>query len=232
MAGSTLATLGGSVRTFLLAVVLLLAAAPAGRAQARPSVDIEIDPVDQAYGKRTVVTGTVQLDGAPVVGQSVQLVAREHPYDGEYRVIARNVTDSDGMYRFAPRLDRNADLRVRADDAQSERLRAFVYPAFTLAFRTRSDEEIVVIARYRVPLSVRLARRTLFYVAERGEERAPIVARAETLRRRAGRYRASAVVEIPARWKGRFHYAGCLPYSPGTGMGDPRAACPKLFKFD
>jgi hypothetical protein len=232
MAARTLATLVGAVRPFFLAALLLLAAAPAAHAQVKPTVGIEIEREEQEFGKRTEVTGTVELAGAPVPGQAVELLAREHPYDGEYRVVAKNVTDAEGAYRFTPRLDRNSDLRVRAGDARSERLRAFIYPAFTLAFRIRSPQKIVVIARYRVPRFVGLSRRTLFYVAKRGKERAPIVARAETIRRRSGHYRASAVVEIPARWNGRFRYAGCLPYSPGSGLGDPRAACPKRFRFD
>jgi len=220
------------VRSFLLAVLLLLAAAPAAHGQAKPVIDIELDPEEQEFGKRTVVTGSVAVGGAPVAGQSVELVAREHPYDGEYQVIATNVTDADGDYRFAPRLDRNADLRVRAGDARSERVRAFVYPAFTLDYRERSPKTIVVIARYRVPIAVSLTRRTLFYLTKQGNDSAPIVARPETLPVRAGRYRASAPLEIPTRWNGRFRFAGCLPYSPGTGMGNPRAACPKRFRFD
>jgi hypothetical protein len=231
MAASTLATLVGAVRTFLLAALVLLAAAPAAHAQAKPTVGIEVEDGEQEFGKRTVVTGAVELAGAPVAGQAVELLAREHPYDGEYEVVAHNVTDADGSYRFAPRLDRNSDLRVLAGDARSERRRAFLYPAFTISFRARNPEEIVVIASYRVPRLVGLSRRTLFYVAKRGKERAPIVARAETVRRRAGRYRARAVVDIPRRWSGRFQYAGCLPYSPGSGLGDPRAACPKKFVF-
>jgi hypothetical protein len=229
MAGRTLATLPGSVRTFLLATLLLLVAAPA--AHAATTVDIEIGRTAE-YGQRTVVTGTVAIDGALAPGQPVELLAREHPFDGEYRVIARNVTDAQGAYRFAPRLDRNTDLRVRSGTARSDRRRAYVNPAFTLDFRARSAEEIVVIARYRVPRAVRLTRRTLFYVARATAAKGPVVARAELERRRPGRYRATATVELPRRWKGRFRYAGCLPYSPGSGMSDPLAACPRRITFD
>lgn len=220
------------MRPLLLAILLLLAAAPGAQAQAQATVGIAVDPQDQAFGKRTVVTGTVRLDGVPAPGQTVELLARVHPFDAEYRVIATNATDAGGGYRFAPRLYRNTDLRVRTGDTQSRRVRAFVYPAFELDFRARSTEEILVIARYRVPRDVQLTRRTLFYVAERGRARGPVVARAEAERRRPGRYRATAVVELPADWKGRFRYAGCLPYSPDSGMGDPKAPCPKRFRFE
>jgi hypothetical protein len=229
MAGSTLATLSRRVRPLLLATLLLLAAAPA--AQAQLTVSMALDPQDQAFGKRTVVTGTVRMDGAPAGGRTVELLARVHPFDGEYRVVATNATDATGGYSFAPRLFRNADLRVRAGEAQSPRRRAFVYPAFTLDFRARSTEEIIVIARYRVPRDVRISRRTLFYLAGPNRARGPVVARADTERRRPGRYRATAAVELPKAWKGRFNYGGCLPYSPGSGMGDPKAACPLRFRF-
>lgn len=229
MAGGTLATLPGSVRTFFLVTLLLLVAAPAAHAAA--AVDIEIGPTAE-YGQRTVVTGTVAIDGALAPGQPVELLARVHPFDGEYRVIARNVTDAQGVYRFAPRLTRNTRLRVRSGTARSDVRRAYVNPAFTLDFRARSAEEIVVIARYRVPRTVRLTRRTLFYVARASASKGPVVARAELERRRPGRYRATATVELPKRWKGRFRYAGCLPYSPGSGMSDPLAPCPRRITFD
>ncbi len=229
MDSGTLATLGDSVRTILLATLLLLGAAPAARAAT--FVAIDVGPTVE-YGERTAVTGAVAVDGAAAPGQTVELVARTHPFDGEYRVIARGVTNAEGTYRFAPRLTRNADLRARSGEARSSRRRAYVNPAFVLDFRARSSQEIVVIARYRVPSAVRLTRRTLFYVARSGAATGPVVARADLERRRPGRYRATATVELPKRWNGRFRYAGCLPYSPGSGMGDARAACPQRFTFD
>jgi hypothetical protein len=216
------------MRTFLTAILVLLAGAPA--TQAATTVEIEVGPTAE-YGKRTTVTGTVKVDGLPAPGRTVELLGRTHPFDGEYRVIARNHTIADGGFRFTPRLTRNADLRVRAGDARSPRWRAYVNPAFTLDYHARSSQEIVVIARYRVPRDVRLTRRTLFYVARSGASNGPVVARADLERRRPGRYRATATVELPKRWNGRFRYAGCLPYSPGSGMGDARAACPQRFRF-
>ena len=217
------------MRTLLAAILVLLAGAPA--AQAATSVEIDVGPTAE-YGKRTAVTGTVKVDGLPAPGRPVELLARTHPFDGEYRVIARNHTIADGGFRFTPRLTRNADLRVRAGDAQSSRRRAFVNPAFVLEFRARSSQEIVVIARYRVPRAVRLTRRTIYYVARKGAAKGPIAARAELERLRPGHYRARAEVDLPKRWKGNFQYAGCLPYSPGSGMSDPRAHCPRRFTFD
>ena len=217
------------MRTFLAAILVLLAGAPA--AQAQTTVEIDLGPTAE-YGEQTIVTGTVKVDGLLAPSRTVELLVRPHPFDGEYRVIAVNHTIADGSFRFTPRLTRNADVRVRADDVQSPRWRAYVNPAFTLVDRDRSSREVVLIARFRVPDSVRLTRRTLFYVARRDAAKAPIVARAELERRRPGRYRAAATVDIPRRWKGLFRYGGCLPYSPGSGMGDPRAPCPRRFTFD
>jgi hypothetical protein len=217
------------MRTFLAAILVLLAGAPA--AQAQTTVEIDLGPTAE-FGEQTIVTGTVKVDGLPAPSRTVELLVRPHPFDGEYRVIAVNHTIADGSFRFTPRLTRNADVRVRADDVQSPRWRAYVNPAFTLVDRDRSSREVVLIARFRVPDSVRLTRRTLFYVARRDAAKAPIAARAELERRRPGRYRAAATVDIPRRWKGLFRYGGCLPYSPGSGMGDPRAQCPRRFTFD
>jgi hypothetical protein len=216
------------MRTFLAAIIVLLSAAPA--AHAATTVAIEVGPIAE-YGEPTIVTGTVKVDGLPAPGRPVELLGRTHPFDGEYRVVARSHTIADGGFRFTPRLARNTDLRVRADGAQSPRWRAYVNPAFTLDFRPRSTRKIVVIARYQVPRSVRLTRRTLFYVARAGAATGPVVARAQLERRRPGRYRATATVRLPKRWHGRFRYAGCLPYSPGSGMGDPLASCPRRIRF-
>jgi hypothetical protein len=217
------------MRTFLAAILVLLAGAPA--AQAQTTVEIDLGPTAE-YGEHTIVTGTVKVDGLLAPSRTVELLVRPHPFDGEYRVIAVNHTIADGSFRFTPRLTRNADVRVRADDVQSSRQRAFVNPAFVLDFRPRSSQEIVAIARYRVPPDVRLTRRTIFYVAKKGAAKGAIAARAELERLRPGRYRARAEVDLPKRWKGNFQYAGCLPYSPGSGMSDPRAHCPRRFTFD
>ena len=223
------ATLSAPVRSLLLATLLLLVAAPV--ASADLTVDLTVTPAETIFGETTELTGTVELDGAPVAGQVVRLEGRRHPFDGEYRRLGSATTSADGDYSFTRLLVRNWDFRVRAGTARSARQRAFLYPVFGIDFRARSATKIVVIARYRVPFGVRLTRRTLFYVARRGAKRGPIAARAVTERLRAGRYRARAVVELPASWNGRFRYGACLPYSPGSGVGDPRVKCKQRLRF-
>jgi hypothetical protein len=97
---------------------------------------------------------------------------------------------------------------------------------------------IKVTQRYRVPRGVRLEQPTLFYVGPcrpRGRRctarSAPLAARAELERVRPGRYRSSALVRLPAKWKGRFRYGSCFRYTVGSGMGNPRTGCPKRFRF-
>jgi hypothetical protein len=78
---------------------------------------------------------------------------------------------------------------------------------------------------------VRLEQPTIFYVGPRGAERAPRAATVELERIRAGRYRSTALVRLPSKWRGRFRYASCFRYTGGSGMGNPRATCPRRFRF-
>jgi hypothetical protein len=122
-------------------------------------------------------------------------------------------------------------LQVTTPGAVSSRERVYVFPATTLTFRARSSRLIKLTQRYVVPRGVKLEQPTLFYVGERGKARAPRVATAKLRRTRPGRYRATALVRIPAAWSGRFRYASCFRYTGGSGMGNPRASCPRRFKF-
>ncbi len=78
---------------------------------------------------------------------------------------------------------------------------------------------------------VRLKEPTIFYVGKSGKASAPRVATGEVERIRPGRYRSTAIVRLPAAWNGRFRYASCFRYTGGSGMGDPRASCPRRFRF-
>ena len=217
------------MRSLFLATLMLLLGAPA--AHAAVQLEMRVSPSETRYGKMTRITGTALLDGAPHAGQPVQLEGRRYPFEREFGVIDEGVTAADGTYRFERKLDRNWDLRVRAGDGVSERERAYVFPAFTLKFRARSSRVIRLVQRYRVPRGVRLEKPTIFYVGRRGAKRAPRVATGKLKRIRRGRYRSTAVVRLPAKWKGRFRYASCFRYTGGSGMGNPRASCPRRFKF-
>jgi hypothetical protein len=217
------------VRAVLLATLMLALGAPA--AHAAVTVGMKLSPEEGRYGDATEVTGKALLDGAPYAGQAVRLEGRRYPFEDRFAVVDEALTAADGSYRFERELDRNWDLRVRVGDAVSRRERAYVFPAFTLTYRVRSARVIRLTQRYRVPRGVRLEKPTIFYVGPRGEDRAPRAATVEIERIRAGRYRATAVVRLPAEWDGKFRYASCFRYTGGSGMGNPRATCPRRFRF-
>ena len=213
----------------LLATLLLAFAAPA--AHAAVTVDMQVEPDETRYGEATEITGTALLDGAPYVGQPVVLEGRRYPFEREFEVVDETMTAADGTYAFERELDRNWDLRVRVAEAVSSRERAYVFPAFKLTFRARNSRVIRLTQRYRVPRGVRLKKPTIFYVGRRGAKRAPRAGTGKLERIRAGRYRSTAIVRLPERWNGRFRYASCFRYTGGSGMGNPRASCPRRFRF-
>ncbi len=217
------------MRSLLLATLLVLLAAPA--AEAAVTVEMRVAPEEARYGEATEITGRALQDGVPFADQQVVLEGRRYPFEDEFAPIETGVTAADGTYEFSRELDRNWDLRVRVADAVSSRERAYVFPAFTLTFRARNSRVIRLTQRYRVPRGVRLDKPTIFYVGKRGVKRAPRVASGELERVRAGRYRSTVMVRIPAAWKGRFRYASCFRYTGGSGMGNPRASCPRRFRF-
>jgi len=226
---SGVATLTAPVRSVLLATLILLLAAPA--AQAVVTVTIKVAPAEGQFGDSTHITGTVLDNGAPVAGAIVRLDGKRYPFEAPLAAVATATTDADGAYRFDRKLARNWQFRVVVGDVTSERRRAYVYPATKLTFRARSARVIKLTQRYRVPRGVRLEAPTIFYVGRSGKASAPRVATGKLKRIRAGRYRSEAVVRLPAEWKGRFRYASCFRYTGGSGMGNPRASCPRRFKF-
>ncbi len=229
----------------LAAGVLLVAAAPASAAE----VSLGLGSASGVrLGNATEVSGRATQDGAPLAGRTVRLEVKRHPFDGDWRPQASGTTAVDGGYAFAPRLERNHQVRVRLvglpaqapglppeADTLSARRFAYVLPAFTLAFSQRGTRGIRITQTYTVPRAVRLTAPTRFYVGpckpdRKGRctaRRAPFAARAETRRVRAGRYVARATVRIPAAFEGRFSYVSCFAYSTGSGMGDPALRCPR-----
>jgi hypothetical protein len=217
------------MRTVLLATLALLIAAPA--ASAATTVSIRLSPSETQFGSTTKITGTVANDGVATAGQPVTLEGRPYPYGDEFVPVVTGTTGPDGRYTFAQHLRRNWQFRVTTTGATSKRVRAYVFPDTTLTFQARSSRVIKLTQRYRVPKDVRLEQPTIFYVGKRGRKTAPRVATGKLKRVRAGRYTSSAVVRLPAAWKGRFRYASCFRYTGGSGMGNPRASCPRRFRF-
>ena len=229
MRGGTLATLSAPVRSVLLATLTLLVAAPA--AQAAVTVSIELAPDPLVLGDTATISGTVLSDGAPFAAQPVELDVRRYPFETPFEPLDTTMTAADGTYSFEQMPQRNAQYRVIAGGVKSHRAHAYVFPETTLSFTPRSSRVIRLTQRYRVPKHVRLEQPTIFYVGKRGRATAPRVATAKLKRIRAGRYRSTATVRLPKSWHGRFRYASCFRYTFGSGMGNPRASCPKRFRF-
>jgi hypothetical protein len=237
-----------SVRTALIAIALALAgAAPASAAEV--SLDVET-PAGVRLGSPTVVSGTVTEAGAPLPDRVVRLEVRRHPFTRAWKRKASARTEADGRFAFAPKLNRNHHMRVRLEavpstdpyvlpqpESVSPLRNAYVLPAFTLAFDQGRRRVVRLHQVYTVPRGVELTAPTRFYVGSCNpgrsgrcrSTRARFRVAGDTLRVRAGRYRADAKVRIPKSFRGRFQYVSCFRYSPGSGMGNPGQRCPKRF---
>ena len=214
-----------------LAVVLVAAAllAPA-TAQAAPTVVVDLKQPSVGYGAHHTVMGTLADGLTPLAGQQVILEGRRYPYEGSYRVIAKALTDAKGDFTFRPKLDRDHILRVVAPAQRltSQRVHAYTLPSFSLSFRALKPGVARLTQRYTVPKPVRLTEPTHFYLGKRGARYASKVVIGATKRVKAGSFISSVRIALPASWHGRFRFGSCFRTSKGSGMGDPRATCPKL----
>lgn len=222
------------MRLALTTLLLLLAAAAPARA-APVGITIAGAPRDGAIlGEDTRIAGVVTRDGAPLPGQLVTLEGRAHPFDGPFRPRGALVTGRDGGYRFEARLRRNEDVRVvtAGGGAASRTLRVYVFPRATLTAETVRRNVVRLTQTLTVPSNVRLTAPTRFYLGRSRAETAPFRVAARPRRVRSGLYRARASVRVPVRYGGRFSYAACFRATPGAGLGDPKAGCPRsAFRF-
>jgi hypothetical protein len=211
-----------------LALALLLAA-PAS-ASAAPGLVVDVAKPVVGYGSRHTISGTLEDGTTPLPGQEVILEGRRYPYEGSYRVIARATTAADGTFTFRPKLDRNHILRVLApvQRLKSKAQHAYTLPSFVLSYRAVGPGEARLSQRYTVPKGVRLTAPTHFYLGRMGAKTSTRAMVGATKRTAAGRYTSSVTVRLPAAWKGRFRFGSCFRTSQGSGMGDPRATCPKV----
>lgn len=211
-------------------ILLVIALAVPASAQAAPVLNVDLGRASVRYGAAHTISGTL-ADGEVALGaQEIVLEGRRYPYEGSYRVIARTTTDAEGKFSFKPELDRNHRLRLSApaQSVESNVLKAYVLPAFELSFRALRPGVVRLYQRYTVPKTVRLGAPTLFYLGRRGAKRASLRETGELTRTKAGHYTSQVTVTLPESWHGGFRYASCFRPSAGSGLGDPRATCPKL----
>jgi hypothetical protein len=198
-------------------------------AHAAPELEADLERATAQYGSSHTITGKLADGATPLGAQEIVLEGRRYPYEGSYRVIARTTTDADGEFTFKPELDRNHRLRVIASGQTltSEVLHAYTLPSFELSFRALRPGVVRLYQRYTVPKRVKLDSPTFFYLGSRRAKRASIRRTGGLERVKAGRYTSQVTVRLPDSWDGAFRYASCFKPTPGTGMGDPDATCPK-----
>jgi hypothetical protein len=214
----------------LTAALALGGAAVASASQ----LEVAVSPSTASLGALHAVTGTMRDDaGAALAGRRISLQVRPFPFSGRWRTVDHATTDAKGRYAIDDiELDRNTDIRAVAFDGSTSGIaRAFTYPSHRLAYKVVGKRRIRLTQTYRTPRDVRLTKRTLFYVGSGNATSAPVRARGKTKRVRAGRYRSVVTVTLPRAFRGRFQYASCFEYTPGSGMGDPAQGCPRRYSF-
>jgi hypothetical protein len=216
-------------RMRLILALAVLLALPAS-ASAAPTLELKLGKPAVRYGATHTVTGTLTDGTTPLPGQPIVLEGQRYPFQGSFRELARATTGPNGEFAFKPALDRNHKLRVAApaQGAVSQPVRAYVLPSFELSFRPLKPGVARLYQRYTVPNSVKLSAPTLFYIGSRSATRSSRRVAAKTRRTSAGHFTAIATIHLPGSWKGRFRFGSCFRTSPGSGMGEPLASCPKV----
>jgi hypothetical protein len=216
-------------RSLSLVPLLLLALAPAARAA---ELTIGVDEGDRGihWGESHKINGTLTSDGRmPLAGQQVVLQSKPFPFHDPFDQVETTTTGADGTFSFETELSRNSKLRAVAPalNTRSKQITAHLFPATRLSFRQVRPGVVRIAQDYRVPRSTRLTGKTLFYVAPAKAKTSRINRLASTRRVSAGHFRARVTVKIPNSYNGRFRYAACYRYSPGSGLGDPKISCPR-----
>ena len=155
------------------------------------------------------------------------LEGRRYPYEGSYRVIAR---DHDRRRRAGSRSSPSSTATTGCASPRPPRpstsklLQAYTLPAFELSFRALRPGVVRLYQRYTVPKTVKLSAPTLFYLGPRKAKRASLRKTAKLKRTKAGPLHvAGRRSRCPTGWHGAFRYASCFRASPGTGHGRPGA---------
>lgn len=215
-------------------VALLVAAAtaalalPGGAGGQAPVPTLELRPAaGVAYPGEQAIDGVIEERGRPAAGLEVTVEIRPFPFTGEYSVAGTLVSDAAGRISLNRHFARNHQVRLRVTGTEVTTApeTAYAFPGFRLSYRRLARNVLRLTQDYTVPREVRLTQPTLFYLGRRGAATAPYRARAATRRISAGRYRSQATVRVPQSYRGRFSYASCFRYSPGSGMGNPAAGC-------
>jgi hypothetical protein len=184
------------------------------------------------FGSSHVLAGKLTQDGVPLANQAVSIQARRYPFRDAYAEIGTATTDAEGAFTFEREFDRNTQLRAVAAGVTTPSLSAYVFPRPKSSFTALSSKRLRISQILRTPPDVKeLTAKSIFYLSSRNAKKAKRFATAVPKRIGKGKFRARATVEVPDSWNGRFRYASCFRYSKGSGMGDPKASCPRRWRF-
>jgi hypothetical protein len=220
------------MRPLLLGFLLLLTLPATASAAADLRFTLETSG-GVRFGTPHEMEGFLGENGLPLAGQPVEIQARPYPYAGEFRTIATVTTEDNGGFGLRRKFSRNVQLRAFApvQFVVSPARRAYVFPRPRSVFKALSGSRLRITQFLRTPAGVRLTAKTNFYLARPGAKSAPRVATAKPERIGRGRFKAVATVRLPRAWRGGFRYGSCFRYSEGSGLGDPKASCPKRYRF-
>jgi hypothetical protein len=227
MGGGSLSWAAVRLAIYLFLVLLFPAAAAAA------DLSLGLDSPEVRFGTGHRARGRLVEGTSRLAGQRIELQGRPYPYTRAFKTLARTTTDANGAFAFSKKFDRNIQLQAVAPavNAKSDVVRAYVFPRPRSVFKALSGGRLRITQFLRTPAGVRLTAATNFYLGPRGATTARRVARAKPRRIGSGRFRARATVRLPRSWEGEFRYASCFRYSGGSGMGNPRASCPKRWRF-
>jgi hypothetical protein len=220
------------MRPLLLGFLLLLTLPATASAAADLRFTLETSG-GVRFGTPHEMEGFLNENGLPLAGQPVEIQARPFPFTGEFETIATVTTEDNGGFGLRRKFNRNVQLRAFApvQFVVSPERRAYVFPRPRSVFKALPRNRLRITQFLRTPEGVRLTAKTNFYLARPGAKSAPRVATAKPKRIGRGRFKAVATVRVPRAWKGGFRYGSCFRYSEGSGLGDPKASCPKRYRF-
>jgi hypothetical protein len=211
----------------LLALLLLPSAASAAELSLTFS-----GPSAVRFGSAHELVGRLTENGAPLAGQTVSIQTRTYPFRDPFAEVETATTGADGSFVVDRLFDRNTQVQAVANGVTTPFVSAYVFPRPKSTFTALSPRILRITQILRTAKAVKkLSAPSIFYLSKDSARTAKRVATVTPKRIGEGKFRARAKVKVPHSWGGRFRYASCFRYSKGSGMGDPKAHCPRKWRF-
>jgi len=200
------------------------------------SVAVGVEPSTVQLGAHVKISGHVRATGPGqrVSNVRVILYAQRFPYRHSFRAVASRRTSASGGYAFRPTFDRNTLVRVRISGSttRSRTLGVDVVPRTHLSNRiSRSGRRVRATVTARSPRDVRLFGAVDIYVGPFGATHLRKVSRPRLQAVRRGLTRASALITLPARYRGGYRIVSCYAAPVRTGMRERGFRCPRVADY-